>query len=71
VDSTDKYGRTPLILAALQGHVDIKKLLNHDATVDITDINRRISLSKAAENGYVKVVTTLLNHGARVESADK
>jgi ankyrin repeat protein len=49
VDNTDKYGRTPFIMAALQGHADVvTKLLNYGATIDITYVNRRTSLSNAA-----------------------
>ncbi|KFY04816.1 hypothetical protein O988_00497, partial [Pseudogymnoascus sp. VKM F-3808] len=69
----DEEGRTPLLLAARDGHEAIvKSLLNSDiVNIDSKDSHGRTPLSCfswAAENGHEGVVKLLLDKGAKLET---
>ncbi|OBT95296.2 hypothetical protein VE01_06606 [Pseudogymnoascus verrucosus] len=68
----DEEGRTPLLLAARDGHKAIvKSLLNSDiVNIDSKDSHGRTPLSSAAGNGHEGVVKLLLDKGANLETED-
>jgi ankyrin repeat protein len=68
VDSKDsKYGRTPLLFAAKEGHdVVVELLLKKDADVNSKDKYGTTPLSYAASGGHVAVLELLLEKGANV-----
>lgn len=62
-------GRTPLHLAALQGHMKLVKLLeNSGADVNAADEHGMAPLHKAAVQGHADTVQELLAHGARIDA---
>eukprot|EP00927_Polykrikos_kofoidii_P055928 TRINITY_DN50111_c0_g1_i1.p1 TRINITY_DN50111_c0_g1~~TRINITY_DN50111_c0_g1_i1.p1 ORF type:complete len:146 (+),score=25.20 TRINITY_DN50111_c0_g1_i1:70-507(+) len=64
-------GQTALILAAIEGHVDVTRvLLEHGADVEATDRSQGVPLAYAARAKHVEVVTLLLDYGADVEATD-
>ena len=73
VDSKDTKYRTPLSLAAENGHeAVVKLLLDKNADVESKDDEHgQTPLSLAAENGHEAVVKLLLDKNADVESKDK
>jgi ankyrin repeat protein len=67
VDAKDKYGRTPLLWAAKNGHVTIVSLLlEKRANINFSDGGGGTPLSSAAQNGHKAVVQLLLGKGANV-----
>jgi ankyrin repeat protein len=70
VDLKDKYGRTPLLWAAANGHEAVVKLLlaTEGIDVDLKDKYGRTPLSWAAANGHKAIIKLLLPKGnARTE----
>ncbi|WCR53196.1 MAG: Actin-binding protein [Wolbachia endosymbiont of Ctenocephalides orientis wCori] len=52
--SKDKYGRTPLHLAALRGHLDVvKSLIEKGADAKAEDKHGHTPIHLAAENGHL------------------
>jgi len=70
VNATDKYGYTPLILAA--GGTDfaetVRLLLAHGAKIDARNSDGDTPLLRAAWEGHFEVMKTLLEHGADVNA---
>jgi ankyrin repeat protein len=65
VDSTDRFGRTPLYLAVLYQHVEVVQvLLNEKANPNIICRCGTSCVSKAAENGDIGILDLLLESGA-------
>lgn len=71
VHARDSQGRTPLMLAALRGHVDVcKVLLAHEADALARDHQGRTALELARHGGHLGVVAMLLDYsGAVAETA--
>lgn len=71
-DARTKVDRTPLHVAAQDGHVDIVELLlQHAADIDAKDMLKMTPLHWATEKGHASVVDTLLKSGANVNLEDK
>ena len=77
VESKDESGKTPLSLAAENGHLDVVKFLVNEADrkadVESKDFYQRTPLSWAASHGHLEVVKFLVNEAdpkADVESKD-
>lgn len=68
IDTVDKRGYTPLILAAEQGHDEVAALLlDRGAMIDINGQRGVTALSLAAKGGHTSVVSLLLGRGALVD----
>lgn len=65
VDTVNKEGQTPLMLAANMGNPRILNIvLAHEPELDRKNSQGKSALMIAAENGLTPVVNTLLRHGA-------
>ena len=72
VDVKDRDGQTPLILAALRGHVKVVEfLVDHGADVEAENRKGQTPLSNAAANGRLEVVRFLVRRGANVDTRDE
>ncbi|KAK3985484.1 hypothetical protein QBC44DRAFT_335090, partial [Cladorrhinum sp. PSN332] len=62
VNSMDMHGRTPVSVAAQNGHLDVVRMLisKGNADPDLEDFDGRTPLSYAAENGHTGIVRLLL-----------
>ena len=68
----DQFRDTPLIYAALYGHVEVVRLLlEGGANPDRANADQRTALHFAASNGMLEVCLLLLDWGAKVDSVDK
>ncbi|XP_076660567.1 ankyrin repeat domain containing protein 6 diego isoform X2 [Halictus rubicundus] len=67
----DENGRTPLLLAAGAGHVDVcEALLLREIDVNAADNTGVTPLQKAASEGHLEVVELLLKYNANVARQD-
>jgi len=67
VNSKDKQGKTPLILASRLGYSEIVKcLLKHGAHVDSVENYGWTALHIAANKGHLSIAEVLISHGASV-----
>jgi ankyrin repeat protein len=61
LNKSDKYGRTPLLMASRNGHANIVALLmKHHAKADIPDTSGNTPLHYAAAYGWLECVHILL-----------
>ncbi|CAL8109091.1 unnamed protein product [Calicophoron daubneyi] len=71
LDSQDKYGRTPIYLAACRGHTEVVNyLLSHSADIHIPNKEHKSPLYISAYFGYLEITNALLRHGAQVDQTD-
>lgn len=69
VNRLDLQGRTTLMWAAQNGHVEIaRRLLEQGVDVHATDWWGRSALSMALENGHREIVTLLIAHQADIST---
>ncbi|KAK0159713.1 hypothetical protein PV327_010799 [Microctonus hyperodae] len=67
----DEHGRSPLLIAAAAGHVEVCQiLLRHDVDVNTPDNSGITPLQRAAAEGHLEVVEVLLKHGADIARQD-
>ncbi|OWZ19096.1 LOW QUALITY PROTEIN: hypothetical protein PHMEG_0006707 [Phytophthora megakarya] len=72
LDLANKVGKTPLISASQNGHVEVVKLLLAEGvTIDFLDPKGNTGLHVACENGHLEVVKRLVERGASTVSNDK
>lgn len=70
-DAKDEDGQTALILAILEGHSDIAKMLvDHGADVDAQDIFGGTALIEASFHGCLDVAKMLVDHGADLNARE-
>ncbi|KAK1169625.1 ankyrin repeat domain-containing protein 50 [Acipenser oxyrinchus oxyrinchus] len=71
VTEMDNDGRTPLILAAQEGHCDcVRLLLERHSPLDHRGYDGRSALSASALEGHVDVVELLLRRGSELDVRD-
>jgi ankyrin repeat protein len=71
-DTLDDQGRSPLLLAALNGCLRLsRKLLQLGCNIEIQDPEGNTPLSAVAANGHEGVVKLLLEHKADTENANQ
>ncbi|KAH6675779.1 ankyrin repeat-containing domain protein [Halenospora varia] len=68
LDSPDKFGKTPLHLAAIYGKTEVMKLLlEHDVKLDEVDRFNLTPLVIACKNRHIAVAVSLIEAGARID----
>jgi ankyrin repeat protein len=72
VDTEGPQGRTPLIEAAINGHLSVVKfLVERGADVNKVDADGSSALLAAASGGHLPIVEYLIEHGADINQTDK
>ncbi|KAK0159927.1 hypothetical protein PV328_007387 [Microctonus aethiopoides] len=67
----DEHGRSPLLIAAAAGHIQVCEiLLRHNVDVNTPDNGGITPLQRAAAEGHLEVVEVLLKHGADIAQQD-
>ncbi|KAA3679749.1 uncharacterized protein DEA37_0014411 [Paragonimus westermani] len=71
LDAQDKYGRTPIYLAACRGHTEaVNYLLSRSADFHMPNREHKSPLYISAYFGYLEIANALLRHGAQVDQMD-
>jgi hypothetical protein len=71
IESKDIFGNTPLILAALKGHIEIcKLLLDHGAKIESKGNVDATPLFGACQEGHLSVISLLIARGADIEASN-
>ncbi|KAK3912622.1 Ankyrin repeat domain-containing protein 7 [Frankliniella fusca] len=71
VNVVDASNRTPLHLAAAQGHTNIVWiLLSSKAATNIVDVGGKTAFLKAVEGGYKEIVSNMLEKGTEINLKD-
>lgn len=70
LNSSNKHGDTPLLVAAREGHVALLELLHrgHGMSLEHSNVDGKTALHVAAHNGQGNCVHYLLKEGAKVDS---
>jgi hypothetical protein len=72
INAKDAEGKTPLMIAAASGNVEIVKfLLDRDADINITEKEGNTALMMASYSGNVETVKLLLGRGADINITEK
>ncbi|KAF5895516.1 serine/threonine-protein phosphatase 6 regulatory ankyrin repeat subunit B-like, partial [Clarias magur] len=72
INKQDKTGRSPLLLAAELGHMEVVRLLlKRNARVDVFDEEGKSALHLAAERGHEEIAHILLSYKAFVNAKTK
>ena len=72
IDEKDICGKTPLMCAARQGHLQaVRCLLNRGAFIEARDFNGQNALLIACSKGRWNIVEYLIQRGASIEISDK
>ncbi|XP_071122548.1 fibronectin type 3 and ankyrin repeat domains 1 protein-like [Mytilus edulis] len=69
----DWIGKTPLMLAAGEGHLEVVTyLVTHGSQLEATDTTYGMTpLMWAAQGGHLEVVTFLVTHGSQLEATSR
>lgn len=71
INIQDKFGRTPLHIAAERGYTSVaNRLLEQGAEVNIQDAWQRIPLHHAAQHGHTAIANHLLDKGSETTTQD-
>jgi len=71
IDSPDKFGYSPLMIAAHKGYREMgETLIRHMADVNFQNASGKNSLMMACYAGHVELVKLLRKHGAKWEAVD-
>src|SRR5262249_49776306 len=72
INTKDRRGRTPLIQAAIKGHLPVVKfLVERGADVNKVDADGRSALLAAARDGHLSIVEYLIEYGTDINQTDK